>query len=136
MRPRLPVRWAAGLAGLAVVLSLLLTWRSGSDDGRPLHVPGWELEPGLTPLLIIAGLAQVTWAVAGWRRSWWAPAALTAASIAASVVVLSVAPSYNSLEIVTGAYVALLLQAVGLLVTLVVLVEQERALLKTDTALA
>ena len=38
--------WAT--AGLALAASLLLPWFSGTSDGQPLAIAGWDTEPGFT----------------------------------------------------------------------------------------
>jgi hypothetical protein len=47
------------LGGWAVLLLLLLPWWSGTDDGDPLKIAGWDTEPGFTAAMVAAGLVAV-----------------------------------------------------------------------------
>ena len=43
-------------AGLALAASLLLPWFSGTDDGEPLTIAGWDTEPGFTVGMLACAL--------------------------------------------------------------------------------
>ena len=96
------------VGGVALVLSLLLPWFSGTDDGEPLTVAGWDTEPGFTIAMIALGLAVA--AVAGARRFRWAPLALTLVAAGLTVWMLGRGDRYSAPDLLAGAYVAIAIE--------------------------
>jgi hypothetical protein len=96
------------IGGVALALSLLLPWFSGTDDGEPLTVAGWDTEPGFTIAMIALGLGVT--AVAGARRLRWAPLALTLVAVALTVWMLGRGDRYSAPDLLAGAFVAIAIE--------------------------
>jgi hypothetical protein len=70
------------LGGLALLLLLLPPWWSGTDDGEPLKIAGWDTEPGFTAAMVAAGLG-----LAAFGSRWRAVPALVCAIAALALTV-------------------------------------------------
>jgi hypothetical protein len=100
------------LGAVAVLACLLLPWFGGEDDGRPLHVAGWDTEPGFTVGMIALGLVLLATPrpkPAGVRR--WLPLAATVLMIALTIWMLPRGDRYSAPDLLAGAYVALAFEA-------------------------
>jgi hypothetical protein len=96
------------VGGVALALSLLLPWFSGTDDGEPLTVAGWDTEPGFTIAMIAIGLGVA--AMAGSRRLRWAPLALAIVAVGLTVWMLGRGDRFSAPDLLAGAYVALAIE--------------------------
>jgi hypothetical protein len=95
------------IGGIALALSLLLPWFSGTDDGEPLTVAGWDTEPGLTIAMIALGLGVASLAGARLR---WVPLALTIVAVGLTVWMLGRGDRYSAPDLLAGAYVAIAIE--------------------------
>jgi len=96
------------IGGVALALSLLLPWFSGTDDGEPLTVAGWDTEPGFTIAMIAIGLGVAT--MAGTQRLRWAPLALTLVAAGLTAWMLGRGDRYSAPDLLAGAYVAIAIE--------------------------
>jgi hypothetical protein len=88
-------------AGLALAASLLLPWFSGTDDGEPLTIAGWDTEPGFT-----VGMLACALVIAVARR----PSVVAVAAVVAIALTLWMLPRgdrYSGYDLGPGGFVAL-----------------------------
>ena len=95
-------------AGLALAASLLLPWFTGSDDGEPLTIAGWDTEPGFT-----LGMLACAFVIAVVRRPLVVALAAVVA-IALTVWMLPRGDRYSGYDLALGGFVALGIAAVVL----------------------
>jgi hypothetical protein len=95
------------------VVSLLVPWFYGTDDGQPLTIAGWDTEPGFT-LGMIACAAVVVIAGAVDRPRLAAPASATA--IGLTIWMLPRGELYSGYDLGPGGIVALAASVVALAV--------------------
>lgn len=98
--------WAA--AGLALAASLLLPWFSGTSDGEPLTIAGWDTEPGFTAGMLVCALV-----IAVVRR----PLIVALAAVVAIGLTIWMLPRgerYSGYDLGPGGFVALALALVVL----------------------
>ena len=88
--------------------SLLLPWFSGSDDGEPLTIAGWDTEPGFT-----VGMLACALVIAVARR----PLVVAFAAVVAIALTIWMLPRgdrYSGYDLSPGGFVALAIAAVVL----------------------
>ena len=95
-------------AGLALAASLLLPWFTGTDDGQPLTVAGWDTEPGFT-----VGMLACAFVVAVARRP-LVVALAAAVAIALTLWMLPRGDRYSGYDLAIGGFVALAIAVVVL----------------------
>jgi hypothetical protein len=98
--------WAA--AGVALALSLLLPWFTGTSDGESLTIAGWDTEPGFT-----AGMIACAVVIAFGRRP---PVVAVASGVAIGLTVwmLPRGDRYSGYDLAYGGFVALALALIVL----------------------
>ena len=95
-------------AGLALAASLLLPWFSGTSDGEPLTIAGWDPAPGFT-----IGMLACALVIAVVRRP-LAVALAAAVAIALTIWMLPRGDRYSGSQLGPGGFVALTIALVVL----------------------
>jgi hypothetical protein len=95
--------WAWTAAGAALAATLLLPWFSGTSDGEPLTIAGWDTEPGFTIGMLASALV-----IAVVRRP-LVVALAAAVAIGLTVWMLPRGDRYSGYDLAAGGFVALAL---------------------------